>query len=250
MLRLGPLAGRAGTWDKVATERLPRQPICSTIAIPTKSPEIRQHFPPVETAAKDISFSPLAHQLDEQCHALLIMGNRDFPSLSTAKAYNSLSKRQRAQKRVVENLEWSSSTSSADSPGSPGSSQLATRTERVINNSEAFDGASEDIALQHSEQTTQHPSPYDHDHAQPLHDRLPTPPGVASKPDQFANSFNSAKKAFNVDSPSFTPAQIQSGAKKSTFSSQTANATPFTPKGVTNCKCKDRMCYAGTVHAN
>ncbi|KAI4594355.1 PAB-dependent poly(A)-specific ribonuclease subunit 3 [Pestalotiopsis sp. 9143b] len=38
-----------------------------------------------------------------------------------------------------------------------------------------------------------------------------------------------AKKQLNVDSPSFTPAQL--GTKKSTFSSQTANATPFTPKG-------------------
>lgn len=45
----------------------------------------------------------------------------------------------------------------------------------------------------------------------------------------FANLYDSAKKQLNVDSPSFTPAQL--GTKKSTFSSQTANATPFTPKG-------------------
>ncbi|RYP56068.1 hypothetical protein DL769_009982 [Monosporascus sp. CRB-8-3] len=40
-------------------------------------------------------------------------------------------------------------------------------------------------------------------------------------------SANSSKKSFNVDSPSFTPAQLP-GGKKSTFST---NATPFTPRG-------------------
>ncbi|ETS84802.1 hypothetical protein PFICI_02827 [Pestalotiopsis fici W106-1] len=50
----------------------------------------------------------------------------------------------------------------------------------------------------------------------------------------FANLFDSAKKQLNVDSPSFTPAQLLGGTKKSTFSSQTANATPFTPKGAAN----------------
>ncbi|SPQ19753.1 7b055bd6-849a-4d9c-aaf3-848eb17c1693 [Thermothielavioides terrestris] len=41
------------------------------------------------------------------------------------------------------------------------------------------------------------------------------------------------KKAFNVDSPSFTPASQQSApAKKSTLSSQAASAAPFTPRGV------------------
>ncbi|RYO83540.1 hypothetical protein DL764_009447 [Monosporascus ibericus] len=41
---------------------------------------------------------------------------------------------------------------------------------------------------------------------------------------QYADS---SKKSFNVDSPSFTPAQLP-GGKKSTFST---NATPFTPRG-------------------
>ncbi|RYP57868.1 hypothetical protein DL770_010561 [Monosporascus sp. CRB-9-2] len=41
------------------------------------------------------------------------------------------------------------------------------------------------------------------------------------------HSANSSKKSFNVDSPSFTPAQLP-GGKKSTFST---NATPFTPRG-------------------
>ncbi|KAK8070453.1 hypothetical protein PG997_010656 [Apiospora hydei] len=45
---------------------------------------------------------------------------------------------------------------------------------------------------------------------------------------------NSAKKSLNVDSPSFTPTQLQPGAKKFTFSSQAANAAPFTPKAVGN----------------
>ncbi|KAI1851981.1 hypothetical protein JX266_002834 [Neoarthrinium moseri] len=51
---------------------------------------------------------------------------------------------------------------------------------------------------------------------------------------ESANRSSSTKKSFNVDSPSFTPAQLQSGSKKHTFSSQTANAAVFTPKGSTN----------------
>ena len=42
----------------------------------------------------------------------------------------------------------------------------------------------------------------------------------------------SSKKSLNVDSPSFTPAQLP-GGKKSTFST---NATPFTPRGAANCE--------------
>ena len=42
----------------------------------------------------------------------------------------------------------------------------------------------------------------------------------------------SSKKSLNVDSPSFTPAQLP-GGKKSTFST---NATPFTPRGAASCK--------------
>jgi PAB-dependent poly(A)-specific ribonuclease subunit 3 len=42
-----------------------------------------------------------------------------------------------------------------------------------------------------------------------------------------------SKKTFNVDSPSFTPSnQPAAAAKKSTLSSQAANAAPFTPRGV------------------
>ncbi|KAI0130571.1 hypothetical protein BJ170DRAFT_594081 [Xylariales sp. AK1849] len=47
-----------------------------------------------------------------------------------------------------------------------------------------------------------------------------------------ANHHASNKKSFNVDSPSFTPALLQAGVKKHTFSSQTANAAVFTPKAV------------------
>ncbi|KAK3500982.1 PAB-dependent poly(A)-specific ribonuclease subunit pan-3 [Neurospora crassa] len=44
---------------------------------------------------------------------------------------------------------------------------------------------------------------------------------------------NSNRRVFNVESPSFTPAnQQQSAGKKSTFSSQAASAAPFTPRGV------------------
>lgn len=50
----------------------------------------------------------------------------------------------------------------------------------------------------------------------------------------LTNKPNSAKKSLNVDSPSFTPTQLQPGAKKFTFSSQAANAAPFTPKAVGN----------------
>ncbi|KAK0723711.1 kinase-like domain-containing protein [Apiosordaria backusii] len=42
-----------------------------------------------------------------------------------------------------------------------------------------------------------------------------------------------SKKSFNADSPSFTPStQHQGQAKKTTLSSQAANAAPFTPRGV------------------
>ncbi len=51
---------------------------------------------------------------------------------------------------------------------------------------------------------------------------------------EYANrQFDSnSKKSLNVDSPSFTPAQLTAG-KKSTFST---NATPFTPRGAASCK--------------
>lgn len=51
--------------------------------------------------------------------------------------------------------------------------------------------------------------------------------GIANK---WSNA--SSKKSLNVDSPSFTPAQLP-GGKKSTFST---NATPFTPRGAASCK--------------
>lgn len=55
--------------------------------------------------------------------------------------------------------------------------------------------------------------------------------GCAFNHDQNRNSNNSSdhslpKKSLNVDSPSFTPAQL--GSKKSAFST---NAAPFTPRG-------------------
>ncbi|KAI5463994.1 hypothetical protein BGZ63DRAFT_400979 [Mariannaea sp. PMI_226] len=42
-----------------------------------------------------------------------------------------------------------------------------------------------------------------------------------------------SKKTLNVESPSFTPANIQSAVKKATFSSQAASAPAFTPRGLT-----------------
>lgn len=50
----------------------------------------------------------------------------------------------------------------------------------------------------------------------------------------ITNKATSVKKSLNVDSPSFTPAQLQPGGKKSSFSSQAANAVPFTPKAAPN----------------
>ncbi|KAH7176685.1 hypothetical protein EDB81DRAFT_48462 [Dactylonectria macrodidyma] len=41
-----------------------------------------------------------------------------------------------------------------------------------------------------------------------------------------------SKKALNVESPSFTPANLQAGGKKPTFSSQAASAPAFTPRGL------------------
>ncbi|KAL2146987.1 hypothetical protein VTI28DRAFT_1283 [Corynascus sepedonium] len=59
--------------------------------------------------------------------------------------------------------------------------------------------------------------------------------GCTFNHDQNKNSSQAdfPKKAFNVESPSFTPSsQAQVAAKKSTLSSQAANAAPFTPRGV------------------
>lgn len=50
-----------------------------------------------------------------------------------------------------------------------------------------------------------------------------------------------SKKSFNADSPSFTPSGQNLGqAKKTTLSSQAANAAPFTPRGVTG-ECGSRL---------
>jgi PAB-dependent poly(A)-specific ribonuclease subunit 3 len=51
--------------------------------------------------------------------------------------------------------------------------------------------------------------------------------------DTVADHPSSAKKLLNVESPSFTPAQLQPGAKKLQFSSQTPL---FTPKTTVNCE--------------
>jgi hypothetical protein len=42
----------------------------------------------------------------------------------------------------------------------------------------------------------------------------------------------SSKKSLNVESPSFTPANIQPPSKKASLTSQAANAPAFTPKGL------------------
>lgn len=73
-------------------------------------------------------------------------------------------------------------------------------------------------------------------------DYLVSPRGISPHPmkssrwirTEYANQQlgNSSKKSLNVESPSFTPAQIPAG-KKSTFST---NATPFTPRGAASCK--------------
>ena len=70
------------------------------------------------------------------------------------------------------------------------------------------------------------------------------PDGLASRPSlsQLTCSQSSpgpkkvAAGGFNVDSPAFTPSNMQAGAKKSTFSSQAASAAPFTPRGATGSK--------------
>jgi PAB-dependent poly(A)-specific ribonuclease subunit 3 len=43
---------------------------------------------------------------------------------------------------------------------------------------------------------------------------------------------DSSKKSLNVESPSFTPANIQPPSKKASLTSQAANAPAFTPKGL------------------
>lgn len=47
-----------------------------------------------------------------------------------------------------------------------------------------------------------------------------------------ANQADMSRKALNVESPSFTPANLQNSAKKATFSTQAANAPTFTPRGL------------------
>ncbi|QUC21824.1 uncharacterized protein UV8b_06065 [Ustilaginoidea virens] len=59
--------------------------------------------------------------------------------------------------------------------------------------------------------------------------------GCTFSHDQTKNSINPSdmsRKALNVESPSFTPANLQSAAKKATFSTQAANAPTFTPRGL------------------
>jgi hypothetical protein len=78
---------------------------------------------------------------------------------------------------------------------------------------------------------------------QPTAATLPRTPGCRQIDTQIvlkqpANTPISAKKSLNVDSPSFTPTQLQQGGKKHTFSSQTANAAVFTPKAVATSKLK------------
>ncbi|KAK2612633.1 PAB-dependent poly(A)-specific ribonuclease subunit 3 [Conoideocrella luteorostrata] len=47
-----------------------------------------------------------------------------------------------------------------------------------------------------------------------------------------ANQSDMSRRALNVESPSFTPANLQTTAKKATFSTQAANAPTFTPRGL------------------
>ncbi|KAG8406334.1 PAB-dependent poly(A)-specific ribonuclease subunit 3, variant 2 [Metarhizium acridum] len=59
--------------------------------------------------------------------------------------------------------------------------------------------------------------------------------GCTFSHDQNKNNSNSSdmsRKALNVESPSFTPASLQSAGKKPTFSTQAANAPAFTPRGL------------------
>ncbi|KID95914.1 PAB-dependent poly(A)-specific ribonuclease subunit PAN3, partial [Metarhizium majus ARSEF 297] len=59
--------------------------------------------------------------------------------------------------------------------------------------------------------------------------------GCTFSHDQNKNNSNPpdmSRKALNVESPSFTPANLQSAGKKPTFSTQAANAPAFTPRGL------------------
>lgn len=64
----------------------------------------------------------------------------------------------------------------------------------------------------------------------------------------ITNKATSVKKSLNVDSPSFTPAQLQPGGKKSSFSSQAANAVPFTPKATPNGTLISRIQFSQPWH--
>jgi hypothetical protein len=168
-----------------------------------------------------------------------------FPSLSTAAQFSTLSKRKRVQRGALESLNISEANTSF-APTVP-QSPFAKKWSELPKDIDLPATASMQPQIQIEEPSTlqvpmvpcqgtsvaQHGSFEVHgaDIMQPAFPSIQPANAGAS-----TNISDSAKNKLNVDSPSFTPAQLQSGAKKSTFSSQTLNAAPFTPKGVANCE--------------
>lgn len=172
-----------------------------------------------------------------------------FPSLSTSRRFDSMSKRERARRGALQSLDiGETDVTAATTPVTAHEGSHPARTPSVLSSLRTTGVRTQNVisesasAIQHLSSTIQDT----HSH------RITHLPELSVVPvrNPFANTFNSAKKTFSADSPSFTPAQIQSGAKKSTFSSQTANAAPFTPKGVGNCESKAPFCAAIAIHAD
>lgn len=208
-------------------------------------------------------------------HDILDIGSAlEFPSLSTSTKVSHLTKRERKE-RTAEMLQSEpsnrstaglalesddASDSSLDShtetpPSSSGGSDV-TPTYAVAISGESSASGPKDVPkiwtatpLGISEGRLLPPVPIrpaGQDTAQPpfgpptaaIMPRTPDPQFVVPQktPRGLADPPSSAKKSLNVDSPSFTPTQLQQGAKKHTFSSQTANAAVFTPKAVATSK--------------
>jgi PAB-dependent poly(A)-specific ribonuclease subunit 3 len=186
----------------------------------------------------------------------------DFPSLSTAAQFFTLPKRKQAQRRALNSFHLSEPVEGCAGDASllpegpitaknwPKIPELlkiptAPTTEtRVRPARQIADGRAEAAcSIQLLSRPLENPGSTD----SMLQASLFTKSEAA---DHFTNGYGSAKKQLNVDSPSFTPAQLPGGNKKSTFSSQTVNAAPFTPKGVANGKSSRAHGFRVLSHAH
>ncbi|KAK9777275.1 putative PAN2-PAN3 deadenylation complex subunit PAN3 [Seiridium cardinale] len=203
------------------------------------------HSPPSAPVVKDQAGVGVQDDRDDTASspALNIEDRVGFPSLSTAAQFATLPKRKQTRKTALESLNFSEDITSS-----------STALLSVSPSAEKWSKLHKDhppsaATVQPQALPAQLPTPLTPAMPfrvvsltrQPLVEAESTEPGepasrsMEPERDQLLTDIsNSAKNKLNVDSPSFTPAQLQSGAKKSTFSSQTLNAAPFTPKAASN----------------